>query len=231
MHRPLIGITTNNTSASWGAWRDKPAVLLNEMYVRHVQRAGGDVLLIPPGNAGVACIEVLDGLMITGGTDVDPARYGAEPHPRTDRPHVTRDESEFALYAAARERDIPFFGICRGMQLMSIAEGGTLEQHVPDLGLGVEHVIPETIVAMHGASFTEGSLVAEILQTTSAEVNSAHHQCVRTAGTLTVTGWAQDGTIEVVEAPGARFALGVQWHPEMMDDTRLFDAFVAACRR
>ena len=231
MHRPLIGLSINQARASWGLWQQQPAALVHNGYISHLQRAGADVVLIPPGNAGVGILNALDGLVFAGGVDVDPARYNADPHPRTDAPNTARDESEFTLYARARERDLPYLGICRGMQVMAVAEGGALHQHVDDLALGVAHVNLETIFAHHLATFTPGSRIAQIYDTTEMTVNSAHHQAVHTYGALAVTGLAEDGTVEVLERPGAHFALGVQWHPEMMDDTRLFDAFVAACRR
>ena len=230
MTRPIIGLSCNTVAASWGIWKQQPAVLVHRGYVNHLQQAGARVVLLPPDEGDVDVLDALDGLVFAGGTDVDPRRYGAVPGAHTDVPNELRDASEFALYRGARERGLPFLGICRGMQVMTVASGGTLHQHVPDLPGTVQHVDMAHVFATHGATFAEDSLIAAILDTTEYTVNSAHHQAVDSAGSLTVTGWAEDGTIEVCEDPKAEFAVGVQWHPEMLEDTRIFDAFIKACR-
>ena len=230
MTRPVIGLSCNMVPASWGRWTSQPAVLVHAGYVQHLQRAGARVLLIPPDSGDVDVLDGLDGLVFAGGNDIDPKHYGATPHERADTPFELRDTSEFLLYRGARERDLPFLGICRGLQIMAIAEGGSLHQHVPDLPNTVAHFDPETVFAFHESTFTEGSGIARILETTAYRTNSAHHQVVDSPGSLSITGYCEDGTVEVVEDPTARFRIGVQWHPEMMEDTRIFDAFLSACR-
>lgn len=230
MTRPVIGVSTYNEPASWGAWREVPAAEVQLAYVRQVQRAGARVVLLPPDDDASEVLDRIDGLLLTGGADVDSRRYGQEPHPTADEPRFERDASEIALYAGAMARGLPVLGICRGLQVMCVAEGGSLHQHLFDVVGDWRHrEVPGTFVE-HGAVFAAGSRVARILGTTSMTVNSSHHQAVADSGRLTVTGWADDGTVEVCEDPDRDFVLGVQWHPELLADTRLFDAFVAACR-
>ena len=187
-------------------------------------------MLLPPDEDGVEALDRVDALVIAGGADVDPTRYGEEPHPTTDAPRRDRDASELGLYRRARRLGLPVLGICRGLQVMAVASGGRLVQHLPDEVRGTRHRDAPGTFNRHGATFAPGSLVARILGTTATEVNSSHHQSVRDAGSLTVTGWADDGTIEVAEEPSSPFVLGVQWHPEEDDDPRLFLALVDAAR-
>jgi putative glutamine amidotransferase len=205
-------------------------VLIHREYVVALQEVGAAVQLIPPGATAEAVqstVERVDGLVIAGGPDIDPARYGAEAHPTTDRPRVERDQTELLLYRAARERGIPVLGICRGMQMMAVASGGSLVQDLPSAGYGLVHRDAPGTFHDHGATFSDSSLVAQILGREMV-VNSSHHQSVDDPGSLTVTGRADDGTIEALEDPQADFVLGVQWHPEMTDDRRLFAALVHA---
>lgn len=224
--RPVIGITSYLEQARWGAW-DTPAVVIHEQYVDAVREAGGTPVVLPPG-VDAEVLDRLDALILTGGADVDPATYGAEPHPTTDTPRTSRDASEAALYRGARERGLPVLGICRGLQVMAVASGGALEQDLPSSGAGLLHREAPGTFTEHGATFQDGSVIFGVMQAPSAVVNSSHHQCVTQPGSLSVTGWAQDGTIEVCEDPSARFVVGVQWHPEMTTDHRLFQALVAA---
>jgi putative glutamine amidotransferase len=230
MSRPIIGLSSYLEPASWGAWNKVPAAVVQFAYVRHLQRAGARVVVLPPDTGDTDVLDALDGLVLAGGADVDARLYGAQPHATADVPRESRDASEIALYRGARDRDLPVLGICRGLQIMCVAEGGSLHQHLPDLVGDLKHRDQPGTFSEHEARFTAGSRIAEIFDTTSQVVNSSHHQSVADAGRLTVTGWAVDDTIEVCEAPGARFTVGVQWHPEVLDDPRLFDAFVAACR-
>ncbi len=228
--RPVIGVSCYLEPARWGAW-DTPAVLLHEQYVRALRAAGATTVLVPPGEDGEV-LERLDGVVLAGGADVDPASYGAAPHLATDTPRLDRDASERALYLGARERGLPVLGVCRGLQVMAIASGGTLHQDLPGLGLGVSHREAPGTFTEHAATFADASLVARTLGTTVTVVNSSHHQAVADAGSLVVTGWAADGTIEACEDPSDGFVLGVQWHPEMAaagsPDHRLFRGLVAA---
>ncbi len=199
-------------------------------YLDKCIEAGGTPVLLPPNADDLSALERVDGLLLVGGADIDPARYSATPGPHTDTPRTSRDASELALYKRARELNLPVLGICRGLQVMAVAHGGRLEQHLPDQVGTLHRDVPGTFNE-HRAHFSQGSLIAQILETTDTVVNSSHHQAVADAGTLTATGWASDESIEVCEDPSEPFILGVQWHPEVMNDLRIFSAFVAACRR
>lgn len=225
----VIGISCYGEPAQWGAW-NTDAVLLHRAYVSALQEVGAAVLLVPPGataEAAQSIVERVDGLVIAGGPDIDPDLYGAPAHSTTDRPRTDRDQTELLLYRTARDRHIPVLGICRGMQMMAVASGGSLVQDLPSAGYGLAHRDAPGTFHDHGATFSEPSLVAQILGS-ELVVNSSHHQGVDDPGSLTVTGRADDGTIEVLEDPEADFVLGVQWHPEMTDDRRLFAALVAS---
>jgi putative glutamine amidotransferase len=231
--RPVIGISSYGERATWGAW-DVDAVVLHRAYVEALESAGASVVVIPPSHdeeAVDAIVDRLDAVVIAGGADVDPDHYGHEPHETTDRPRYDRDRTELRLYRAARDRGIPVLGICRGMQVMAVAAGGHLEQDLPSAGYGSAHRERPGTFTEHGATFTEGCVVARVLGTTSTTVNSSHHQAVVDPGSLTVTGHADDGTIETLEDPDSPFVVGVQWHPEMSTDRRLFVALVEAAAR
>jgi putative glutamine amidotransferase len=227
--RPVIGITSYAESASWATWQDVPVALLPYAYVEAVSASGGQPVIIPPEDCATAVLDIIDGLVLAGGPDIDPARYGARPHPQTHGQRPDRDAGELALLRAALDSDLPVLGVCRGMQLMAVAAGGRLIQHMPDdVGHDAHRPAPGAY-GEHGARFAPGSRVAGVLGR-QLEVNSYHHQGVADPGWLTVTGWAEDGTVEVLEDPSRRFALGVQWHPEATDDHRLFAALVEAAR-
>lgn len=231
MGRPVIGLTTYVEPARWGAWQ-VPAALLHEWYVDAVQQAGGRAVLLPPDTADDEVLDRLDGLVIIGGADVGPSNYGAAPHPTTDEPRSARDASEILLCRGARARDLPLLGICRGMQVMAVAHGGSLIQDLPDAGYGLVHREQPGTFTEHQVRLAEGSLIARIYGASEIDTNSSHHQGVSDPGTLSPTGWSADGLIEVLEAPDARFALGVQWHPEHPDrrtaELPLFRALIAA---
>lgn len=230
MRRPVIGISAYREQARWGVW-DMPAVLVPAGYVDKVAAAGGLPLVLPPSTSlDPQVLDLLDGLVLAGGADLDPQRYGEPAHPETSGWRPDRDAGELAVLDGALQRDLPVLGICRGLQVMAVHAGGRLEQHLPDV-VGHERHRPEPgVFGEHGVRLAEGSLVHAALGA-RATVRSYHHQGVADAGSLTVTGWADDGTVEVVEVPGRRFALGVLWHPEAADDPRLFDALVAAAGR
>ena len=233
MSAPVVGVSVYFEQAKWGAW-DIKAAELPHWYLDLFQDAGGRIVLLPPATNADA-LDRLDGLVLVGGADVDARRYGAAPHVTADAPRESRDESETVLYRGARERGMPVLGICRGLQIMAVAHGGTLIQNLPDLGLATVHrEVPGQFVE-HEATFAPGSLIAQVMGTTATTVNSSHHQGTDSPGDLTVTGWADDGTIEVCEDVGADFCLGVQWHPEHPDrrvaDANLIGAFLAAASR
>jgi putative glutamine amidotransferase len=234
MTGPVVGVSCYLEPAQWGAW-SLPAALLPQWYLDLLQEAGAEVVLLPPGNDAPAVVDRIDALVLVGGADIDARLYGAEPDSTADQPRLTRDASELALYRAARERGLPVLGICRGLQVMAVAHGGTLVQNVPDVpGTLVHREVPGQFVE-HSATFVPGSLAARIFGPGPVVVNSSHHQCVDLPGDLTVSGLADDGTIETCEDPTAAFCLGVQWHPEHPDrrrtDLPMVQALVDAASR
>lgn len=226
MARPVIGITAYVETARWGVW-EAPAALLPYAYVQSVEEAGGRAVTLPPDGRDGDVVDHLDGLILSGGADVDPTRYGEPPHPETYlRPD--RDTGEFAVLAAALAADLPVLAICRGMQVLTVAYGGTMHQHLPDV-IGSDKHRPETgVVGWHGVRFAPNSRVAHIYGEQELEVNTYHHQGLADPGRLTVTAWADDGVIEAVEDPDKRFVVGVQWHPEEITGDHIFPALVTA---
>jgi putative glutamine amidotransferase len=235
--RPAIGICAGLTDASWGVWSQR-AVLLPFAYVTAIQRAGGLALMIPPDpelvDAPDQMLDLLDGLILAGGSDIDPAAYGAAPHPETRDTVPARDETEISLTRRALERDLPVLGICRGMQLLNVALGGTLLQHVPDkVGHSEHRRNPGSFDGSdHDVRLTPGSLAARAAAEEIHGTKSHHHQAVAELGDgLEVTGWsAIDDLPEAIEARDRRFALGVQWHPEADKSSRLIAALVEEAR-
>jgi putative glutamine amidotransferase len=234
MGRPAIGICTALERARWGMW-DQEAVLLSRSYVEAVQRAGALVLMLPPDrllleDPGEA-LDLLDGLVLAGGADIDPASYGAESHPETLDTVPERDRFEIALVRAAIERELPVLGICRGMQLINVAYGGTLLQHLPERFGHHEHLrVPGTFDgADHNVELVAGSLAARAAGETHHATKSHHHQGVDRLGDgLQITGCStMDGLPEAIEMPDRRFVLGVQWHPEADETSRVVGALVA----
>ena len=234
MSRPVIGLTCYLEPATWGAWEIE-AALLPHWYVDLFQEAGARVVMLPPDTGSdVEVLDRLDGLVIVGGADINPASYGEAPHETSDVPRASRDASEAHLYRGARERQMPVLGICRGLQVMAVAHGGALHQNLPDVSSLVHRERPGQFVD-HPASFTQGSIIAQSLGATDVIVNSSHHQAVKDPGDLAVTGVAPDGTIEVCEDPSMPFCVGVQWHPEHPDrrvaDHGLISRFLDAARQ
>jgi gamma-glutamyl-gamma-aminobutyrate hydrolase PuuD len=227
--RPLIGITTYREQAQWGTWH-VPAVLLPASYADAVAAAGGEPVLLPTGAVSADVVARLDGLVVAGGADVDPARYGRSPGPHTTVVRPERDESELAVLAVALDRDLPLLTICRGMQLLNVALGGDLVQHLPDVETAGVHDPGAGLYQRREVRTEPGSRLHRLLGPT-APVACHHHQALaRVAAELTPVAWAEDGVVEAVEAAGRRFCVGVQWHPEEGTDHRLFAAHVAAAR-
>jgi putative glutamine amidotransferase len=215
--RPLIGLCTAVERAQYAAW-DVDVFLLQRTYVEAVQRAGGVAVMFPPDPDADPdqLLDLVDGLILAGGRDIDPAAYGSEAHPETDDPRTERDEFEIALARRAMERDMPLLGICRGMQLMNVARGGTLIEHVPDTVGHEDHRATPGAFGDHDVRLTSGSLAARAAGGERVPTKSHHHQGVDAIGDgFEVTGWATiDDLPEAIEDPSLRFALGVQWHPE-----------------
>ena len=231
MARPIIGITTYVTSAQWSHW-DVEAALVPADYVRAVERAGGRPLLVPPSEDGIdETLEVVDGLIFSGGADLDPDLYGQDSHPETSGVQAERDRAELALLEAALERDLPVLAICRGSQVLNIARGGDLVQHLPDVVGDEKHKHTPGTFADHDVTLEHGTRLEELLGD-RAPVKSHHHQGFgRIGGGLRVAAHAEDGTVEAVEAPDRSFALGVLWHPEAGEDLKLFKALVEEAAR
>ncbi len=225
--RPVVGITSYVEQARWGVW-DVPASVLPFRYVERVEAAGGTAVVLPPAAAGDAeVLERLDAVVFAGGADLDPGLYGEESHPETTGLRPERDAAEVPLMKAALDRDVPLLGICRGMQVLSVVRGGSLVQHLPDAVGHERHRPAPGTYGLHDVRLEPGSLAHRLLGD-RVSVPSYHHQGLASPGDLSVTGWADDETPEVVEDPSLRFALGVLWHPEAGDDLRLFEALVAA---
>ncbi|MEU8702443.1 gamma-glutamyl-gamma-aminobutyrate hydrolase family protein [Streptomyces sp. NPDC048680] len=229
MNRPLIGISTYlEASARWGVW-DLPATLLPAGYGRQVREAGGLAALLPPDSPELAASVVarLDAVVVAGGPDVDPERYGAGRDPRTGPPAPERDAWESALIGAALESGTPLLGICRGMQLLNVVLGGTLTQHLDG------HAGPggaAGVFGTHTVTPVPGTRYASVVPG-DCDVPTYHHQAADRLGTgLVASAHAADGTVEAVELPGPGWVLGVQWHPEAGGDVRVMAALVAAAR-
>ena len=230
MAKPLIGITTYVEEASWGHWRAS-AALIPFAYVRAVERAGGRALLVPPTSGAVdETLDALDGLLLSGGNDVDPASYGADAHRQTAGVDPNRDRAELALLEGALARDMPVLAVCRGSQLLNVARGGDLVQHLPDVVGDEKHRETLGIFSDHGVRVDEASRLGALVGE-RAPVKSHHHQGFGRLGEgLRESAWADDDTLEGVEDPSKRFALGVLWHPEEGEDAALFEALVAEAR-
>ena len=223
MSKPLIGVTTYLDQARWGVW-DLPAALLPAAYPRLIQRGGGLAAMLPPDDPSAAAQTVarLDALVVAGGADVEPVRYGAEPDPRTGPPARKRDGWELALIDAALAAGIPLLGICRGMQLLNVALGGTLVQHLDG------HTEAVGVIGRHPVAPVPGTRYAALVPE-PASVPTYHHQCVDILGkNLIASAHAGDGTVEAIELPSPAWVLGVQWHPEMGEDLRVVRGLVAA---
>ncbi|WP_369256889.1 gamma-glutamyl-gamma-aminobutyrate hydrolase family protein [Streptomyces sp. R35] len=224
MGRPLIGVSTYlESGARWGVW-ELEAALLPAGYPRLVQRAGGLAVMLPPDDPAQAAATVarLDGVVVAGGPDVDPVRYGAERSPRTGPAAPERDAWELALIRAALASGTPLLGICRGLQLLNVALGGTLVQHIDG------HVKDAGVFGHHEVTPVPGSLYAGVVPEVTA-VPTYHHQAVERLGDgLRASAHAADGTVEAIELPGSSWVLGVQWHPEAGEDLRVMRALVNA---
>ncbi len=237
MQRPVIGLCTALERARWSVW-DQQAVLLPLNYVEEVNRAGGLAVLLPPDARLVEqpdeALELLDGLLLAGGADIDPASYGQAPHVETQDAVPERDAFEIALTRAAIERDLPLLGICRGMQLINVALGGTLNQHLPER---FGHELHRRVIGTfdgsdHDVEALDGTLAMDVIGAGAHATKSHHHQGVERVGDgLRVAARAPlDGLVEAIELPDRSFVLGVQWHPEADRASPVIGALVQAAR-
>ena len=228
MAKPLIGITTYVEPAAWGHW-NLEAALVPYDYVRAVERAGGRAVLVPPDDDGnEELLDALDGLVFSGGSDLSPDLYGAEADPETKGTNPARDRGELALLTAALARDLPVLAICRGLEVLNVARGGGIVQHLPDvLGNESHREVPGTF-SDHPVRVDPSSQLGEV----RGAVKSSHHQGLGRIGDgLREVAWAEDGIVEAVEDPEKPFLVGVLWHPEAGEDQRLFEQLVEAARR
>ena len=228
--RPIIGITAYAEEATWGVWT-LPAALIPLSYVRSVERAGGRALLVPPSEGGVEeTLDRLDGLLFSGGSDIDPDLYGAEAHPTTLGTRPERDHAELALLTAALARDMPVLAVCRGSQVLNVALGGDLEQHVPERVGHEGHKEVAGTFSEHAVEPVPGTCLAPLIGE-RAVVKSHHHQGYGRLGRgLREAARADDDTVEAIEDPTRRFTVGVLWHPEEGEDARLFEELVEQAR-
>lgn len=228
MSKPLIGITTYVEPASWGHWH-LDAALVPYDYVRAVERAGGRAVLVPPDEEGIdEVLDAVDGLIFSGGNDLEPGGYGADAHPATVGTNPERDRGELALLQAAIERDLPVLAICRGFQVLNVARGGDIVQHLPDVVGHEEHRAVVGEFSEHSVRVDPSSRLGEV----RGPVKSHHHQALGRVGDgLREVAWAEDGTVEGLEDPDKPFLVGVLWHPEAGEDQRLFEQLVEAARQ
>lgn len=229
--RPVIGITSYAEEARWGVW-EAPAALIPLSYVQAIERAGGRPLLVPPSLEGLEeTLDVLDGLLLSGGSDLDPETYGADAHPETNGVRPERDRAELALLEAALARDMPVLAVCRGSQVLNVARGGDLVQHLPEVVGHEGHKQTPGVFAEHDVDVLPQTKLHDVVGE-RAPVKSHHHQGYGQLGEgLREAARAEDGTVEAIEDPSRRFALGVLWHPEEGEDAALFEALVEEARR
>ena len=233
MSRPTVGITVSLETVTSGPWVE-PSAVVPIHYCEAVQRAGGRAVLLVPDSADAAepdgVLDLVDGVIVTGAAgDVDPSRYGSQPHPETHPVAPVRDDFELALVRAAAARDVPLLGVCRGMEVVNVAHGGSLEQHLPDVVGHTRHAQEPGRFGRHEVRLQPGSLAARAVGAERTEVRGFHHQGVADVGEgLQATAWSalEDGIVEAVERPDRAFLLGVLWHPEEDEASRVIGALV-----
>ena len=231
--KPVIGLTSYRQRGQTGVW-DTEMAMLPAFYLEGVTRAGGIAVILPPQQ--IDCEDArnllagLDGLIVTGGRDVEASRYGHEPHEKAEKPDRLRDLLEDELITAAIQMKLPFLGICRGAQMLNVNRGGTLIQHLPDVVGDNRYLQGGGNFAHMQMSVREGSILSAIFGEQVDNAALYHHQAIDEPGEgLRVVAYSPDGIVQAVEVEGHPFGVAVQWHPEQtLDDPRLFDAFIAA---
>ncbi|HXR53652.1 MAG TPA: gamma-glutamyl-gamma-aminobutyrate hydrolase family protein [Acidimicrobiales bacterium] len=229
---PVSGITAGELVASYGVWKEAASLVPSD-YIRSIVGSGGiPVVLSPVAGIAEALIERIDGLMLTGGVDVDATLFGAERHPKAQKPDQVRDRFEIALLDAAVARGIPVLAICRGIQVLNVRRGGTLHQHLPDVVANDEHMPAPGAYGQHPVRIDPASRLGAVIGRSEEAVPTHHHQAVDRIGEgLAASAWADDGIVEALEDPALPFLIAVQWHPEVGDDPSLFDGLIAAAER
>ncbi len=228
MPSPLVAISGSDQQATWGAWNDM-ATLVPSAYPAAIEAAGGCPVVVAATADPRVISERFDAVLLSGGGDLDSRLYGAEPHAEAQPPDPGRDSFEVKLLDACCLRDIPLLAICRGLQVLNVARGGTLHQHLPDAVGNTAHLPVPGRFARHDVRIDPGSRLFEVLGSERLSVPTHHHQAVDCLGSgLVPTAWADDGVIEAVEDPALKFLLAVQWHPEVGEDLSLFRALVNA---
>ncbi len=233
--KPVIGLTSYRQRGQTGVW-DTQMAMLPAFYLEGVTRAGGIAVILPPQQVDSEdarnLLAGLDGLVITGGRDVEAARYGHESHEKAEKPDLLRDLLEDELISAAIQMKLPFLGICRGAQMLNVNRGGTLIQHLPDVVGDNRYLQGEGNFAHMQMSVREGSLLSSIVGEQVDNAALYHHQAIDEPGEgLQVVAYSPDGIVQAVEVEGHPFGLAVQWHPEQtLDDLRLFEALIVAAR-
>lgn len=233
---PLIGLVSDRKVITLGPWVDVANDAIPHSYVAAIEQAGGSPLLIPSAGSNLTNIDrildAIDGLFLPGGSDMDSDLYGQAPHAENDEPFRLRDDLEMALTRRAVERRIPVYGVCRGMQVLNVALGGTIEQHLGDRLDMTPHRDDVGTYTAHGITPIAGTRLASVLGTAEMSIASHHHQAVAELGEgLIRSAWASDGVVEAIESSADPFVLGVQWHPEQDlsgGGCLLFRAFVQA---
>jgi putative glutamine amidotransferase len=235
VRRPVIGLCAAVENVSYRVWSDA-AVMLPRAYAERVSEAGGLAILLPPDDALAEgpdeLLDLLDALVLAGGSDIDPMTYGAAPHPTVHETDPARDRFELALAHRALERDLPLLGICRGMQMLNVSAGGTLLPHIPDLLGSDRHRREPGVFSEHEVRLDPASLATRAAAADRTTVCSHHHQAADELGEgVVASGWsADDELVEAIELPGRRFALGVLWHPEVDGGSRVVAALVDEAR-
>jgi len=234
--KPIIGLTTYRQQGQTGVWNTEMA-MIPAFYIEGITRAGGLAIMLPPqqlsGAEAKDIVSSLDGLMLCGGRDIDPSRYGQSPHAEAEQPDKLRDDLEEKLLSAAIDADLPFLGICRGAQMLNINRGGTLIQHLPDVVGDNRYQLGNAKFSPADVEVETSSILGSLVGDKVSNAALYHHQAIDELGKgLKITAKTEDGIIEAVELADHPFGVAVQWHPEQtLDDLRIFEGLIEAARK